>query len=40
MWQYSSSGAVDGIDGRVDLNICLTPNNWSNVGGKMKNMVK
>lgn len=32
MWQYSSSGAVDGIDGRVDLNICLTPNwnNWQN----------
>ena len=25
MWQYSSSGAVDGIDGRVDLNICLVP---------------
>ncbi len=34
IWQYSSSGAVDGIDGRVDLNICLTPNNWSNVGGR------
>ncbi len=32
MWQYSSSGVVDGIDGRVDLNICLTPNwsNWNN----------
>ena len=24
MWQYSSSGSVDGIEGRVDLNICLT----------------
>lgn len=24
MWQYSSSGSVDGITGRVDLNICLT----------------
>ena len=24
MWQYSSSGTVDGISGRVDLNICLT----------------
>lgn len=23
MWQYSSSGSVDGIDGRVDLDICL-----------------
>lgn len=23
MWQYSSSGMVDGIDVRVDLNICL-----------------
>lgn len=23
MWQYSSSGSVDGIEGRVDLNICL-----------------
>ena len=23
MWQYSSSGTVDGIEGRVDLNICL-----------------
>ena len=31
MWQYSSSGAVDGIEGRVDLNICLTSDwkNWS-----------
>ena len=29
MWQYSSSGAVDGIEGRVDLNICLVPD-WSN----------
>jgi len=29
MWQYSSSGAVDGIEGRVDLNLCLTPD-WSN----------
>ena len=28
MWQYSSSGAVDGIEGRVDLNICLSPD-WS-----------
>lgn len=27
IWQYSSSGAVDGIEGRVDLNICLT--NWN-----------
>ena len=24
MWQYTSSGTVDGINGRVDLNICLT----------------
>ena len=23
MWQYSSSGSVDGIEGRVDLNVCL-----------------
>lgn len=31
MWQYSSSGAVDGIEGRVDLNICLTDwYNWKN----------
>ena len=29
MWQYSSSGAVDGIEGRVDLNICLVPD-WAN----------
>lgn len=29
MWQYSSSGVVDGIEGRVDLNICLVPN-WKN----------
>ena len=28
MWQYSSNGAVDGIEGRVDLNICLT--DWRN----------
>lgn len=25
MWQYSSSGQVDGISSDVDLNICLTP---------------
>ena len=24
MWQYTSSGSVPGIEGRVDLNICLT----------------
>ena len=24
MWQYTSTGAVDGIEGNVDLNICLT----------------
>ena len=23
MWQYSSNGSVDGIEGRVDLNLCL-----------------
>lgn len=23
MWQYSSNGSVDGIPGRVDLNLCL-----------------
>lgn len=28
IWQYSSSGHVDGIDGRVDLNLCLVPD-WS-----------
>ena len=33
VWQYSSSGTVDGIDGRVDLNICLTPNNWKSGSG-------
>ena len=27
MWQYSSTGYVDGIPGNVDLNICLT--DWS-----------
>lgn len=27
MWQYTSSGNVPGIDGRVDLNICLV--DWS-----------
>lgn len=27
MWQYSSTGRVDGIEGNVDLNICLT--DWS-----------
>ena len=32
MWQYSSSGAVDGIDGRVDLNLCLT--DWSAARGE------
>ena len=31
MWQYSSSGSVDGIEGRVDLNICLTDwYSWKN----------
>jgi len=24
MWQYSSTGRVDGIDGEVDMNICFT----------------
>lgn len=24
IWQYTSGGAVDGIQGRVDLNLCLT----------------
>lgn len=24
MWQYSSTGTVDGIDGSVDLNVCFT----------------
>lgn len=24
MWQYSSTGSVDGIEGTVDLNICFT----------------
>lgn len=24
IWQYSSTGRVDGIDGNVDLNICIT----------------
>lgn len=28
IWQYSSSGHVDGIDGRVDLNLCFVPD-WS-----------
>ena len=23
VWQYSSSGVIDGIKGDVDLNICL-----------------
>lgn len=27
IWQYSSTGQVDGIEGNVDLNICLT--GWS-----------
>jgi GH25 family lysozyme M1 (1,4-beta-N-acetylmuramidase) len=24
VWQYSSTGSIDGIDGNVDLNICVT----------------
>ena len=24
MWQYSSTGRVDGIDADVDMNICFT----------------
>lgn len=31
MWQYSSSGSVDGINGRVDLNYCLNCENNSNI---------
>ena len=31
MWQYTSSGSVDGITGRVDLNYCLNCENISNV---------
>lgn len=31
MWQYSSTGQVDGINGNVDLNICLT--DWSRWNG-------
>ena len=31
MWQYTSSGRVDGIEGNVDLNICLT--DWSTWDG-------
>lgn len=34
MWQYSSNGSVPGINGRVDLNLCLTswasPDNRTN----------
>ena len=29
IWQYSDSGRVDGIRGKVDMDICLTPN-WNN----------
>lgn len=25
IWQYTSSGKVDGIDGKVDMNICIKP---------------
>ena len=32
MWQYSSTGRVDGIEGNVDLNICLT--DWSTWGSQ------
>ena len=32
IWQYSSSGQVDGIEGRVDLNLCLT--DWSGKGNQ------
>ena len=24
IWQYTSSGSVDGIQGNVDLNLCFT----------------
>ena len=24
MWQYSSTGSVPGIEGNVDLDLCLT----------------
>lgn len=33
MWQYSSTGHVDGIEGNVDLNICHTDwSTWKNSG--------
>ncbi len=32
MWQYSSSGQVDGIQTRVDLDICMV--DWDNWDGK------
>lgn len=31
MWQYTSSGQIDGINGRVDLNYCLNCENNSNI---------
>lgn len=31
MWQYTSSGQVDGIEGRVDLNLCMA--DWSSWSG-------
>lgn len=31
MWQYTSNGQVDGINGRVDLNYCLNCENNSNI---------
>ena len=31
MWQYTSNGQVEGINGRVDLNYCLNCKNNSNI---------
>ena len=31
MWQYTSDGQVNGIEGRVDLNYCLNCENNSNI---------
>ena len=33
MWQYTSDGQIDGINGRVDLNYCLNCEENENVTG-------
>ncbi len=40
LWQYSSNGAVEGINGRVDLNKCLRCDNIEDITGGENEVMK